>query len=142
MVGSGRLRPNPDDARPDTPKELKELISICSQYDRDKRLDFVGVNKSLKELKLVKQKKIERAQSVPNVSFSPESSVFDIGSSIYEDEVYPISPQMRDLIYESYEESSTAEQSSPDHDVLKPIKSNSSDDYDDTRTAGGGDSTC
>jgi hypothetical protein len=44
LVGSGRLKLNPEDSRNDTPKEIKELITICSQYDRNKRLEFVEVN--------------------------------------------------------------------------------------------------
>lgn len=43
MVGSGRLKPNPDDLREDTPHDLKELMVECSQYDRNKRHDFVQV---------------------------------------------------------------------------------------------------
>ncbi len=43
LVGSGRLKLNPDDAREDTPDELKDLIVTCSHYEREKRLDFVQV---------------------------------------------------------------------------------------------------
>ena len=81
------------------------MIVTCSHYDRDQRLDFVGVNTILKTIKLVKQKKIARAQSVPNVSFSPEISGLHIGSSIYEDENYPLSPHNHDHIYENYDDS-------------------------------------
>jgi serine/threonine protein kinase len=44
LVGSGRLKLNPEDSRNDTPKEIKDLIVLCSEFDRDKRLDFVGVS--------------------------------------------------------------------------------------------------
>jgi len=43
LVGSGRLKLNVDDARSDTPLEMKDLIRTCSEYDRDKRLNFVQV---------------------------------------------------------------------------------------------------
>jgi len=43
LVGSGRLKLNVDDARSDTPVAMKDLIKICSEYDRDKRLNFVQV---------------------------------------------------------------------------------------------------
>ena len=46
MVGTGRLKLDPNDARKDTPDELKELIAICSKYDRDERLNFVQVRLS------------------------------------------------------------------------------------------------
>lgn len=42
-MGSGRLKPDPEDSRQDTPNEIKELITICSHFDRDKRFDFVEV---------------------------------------------------------------------------------------------------
>jgi hypothetical protein len=103
-VGSGRLKLNPDDAREDTPRELKELMVICSHHDRDKRLDFVQINQALKPIKLTKHKKMVRAQSVPNVSFTPDTSNLNIESSIYEDEIYPASPQIHDVIYENYDE--------------------------------------
>ncbi len=48
QVGSGRLKLNPEDARKDTPKGIKDLIQICSEYDRNKRLDFVEVNTVLR----------------------------------------------------------------------------------------------
>ena len=44
MVGSGRLKPNPDDLREDTPSDVKDLMVACCQYDRNKRVDFVEVN--------------------------------------------------------------------------------------------------
>ena len=43
LVGSGRLRPNAEDCKSDTPIEIKELIRVCSEHDRDNRLDFVQV---------------------------------------------------------------------------------------------------
>jgi hypothetical protein len=76
----------------------------CSAYDRDKRYDFVQINKVLKTIKLTKHKKMMRAQSVPNVSLSPDASNLNIESSIFEDEIYPASPQIHDVIYENYDE--------------------------------------
>ena len=43
MVGTGRLKLDPNDARKDTPDELRQLIGICSKFDRDERLNFVQV---------------------------------------------------------------------------------------------------
>lgn len=43
LVGSGRLKLNSDDSREDTPDGIKDLIKICSEYDRNKRLEFVEV---------------------------------------------------------------------------------------------------
>jgi len=43
MVGSGRLKLNVADSRSDTPDGIKDLIQICSEYDRNKRLEFVEV---------------------------------------------------------------------------------------------------
>jgi serine/threonine protein kinase len=43
LVGFGRLKPNPDDARKDTPVAVKNLIAKCCEYDRNKRLNFVEV---------------------------------------------------------------------------------------------------
>jgi hypothetical protein len=51
LVGSGRLKLNPnEDARSDTPQEIKDLIISCSQYEREKRYDFIQVNKYEKQL--------------------------------------------------------------------------------------------
>lgn len=44
MVGSGRLKPSPEDLREDTPKDLKDLMTACCQHDRNKRYDFVEVS--------------------------------------------------------------------------------------------------
>jgi hypothetical protein len=44
LVGSGRLKLNAEDVRNDTPQEIKDLIISCSQYDREKRVDFIQVN--------------------------------------------------------------------------------------------------
>jgi serine/threonine protein kinase len=89
LVGSGRLKLNPEDARSDTPNEIKELIVTCSQFDRDKRLDFVAINEKLKDLRLVKLKsKLQRAQSVPNLS-----SMNMTGLNLYdEDMIYSMNP--------------------------------------------------
>ena len=43
LVGSGRLELNPNDSRIDTPDEIKDLIVTSSNFDREKRLDFVAV---------------------------------------------------------------------------------------------------
>ena len=43
QVGSGRLKLDPNDSRTETPPEIKNLISICSDHDRKKRLDFIEV---------------------------------------------------------------------------------------------------
>ncbi|CAF0825585.1 unnamed protein product [Brachionus calyciflorus] len=92
LVGSGRLRPNPDDCRSDTPSEIKELIKICSDYDRDKRLDFVQINEKFKKIKMLKLKlRLQRAKSVPNVSFNQLSSHL---SGLYEEDFYPTTPQL------------------------------------------------
>jgi hypothetical protein len=40
----GRLRPNPEDARKDTPLVVKNLISHCCEFSYDKRPSFVEVN--------------------------------------------------------------------------------------------------
>jgi hypothetical protein len=99
LVGSGRLKLDPGDARSDTPTELKDLMVTCSHFDRDQRYTFVQVNDVLRKIKLPKQKKIIRAQSVPNVNFgsSLDSSNLFIGSSIYEDDIYPATPHLNDL---------------------------------------------
>ncbi len=49
QVGSGRLKLNPDDSRADTPDQLKELIVTCSQFEREKRLNFVQVTHSIQK---------------------------------------------------------------------------------------------
>ncbi len=36
----GRLRPNPEDARKDTPIVIKNLITLCCEFQRDKRPVF------------------------------------------------------------------------------------------------------
>jgi len=114
LVGSGRLKLNPQDARSDTPDEIKDLMVTCSQFDRDKRLDFVAVsfyfyfilflvgfhlskinfhfikiNQRLKNLRLVKLKnRLQRAQSVPNVSSNNMT-----GLNLYDDEtIYTVNP--------------------------------------------------
>lgn len=33
-----------DDARVDTPVEIKDIIRTCSHYDRDKRFEFTEAN--------------------------------------------------------------------------------------------------
>lgn len=43
LVGSGRLKPNPDDVRNTTPIKIKELIKICCEHDRKLRPDFEQV---------------------------------------------------------------------------------------------------
>ena len=44
LVGSGKLKLDIDNIiRTDVPNEIKELIEICSKYDRDDRLDFIEV---------------------------------------------------------------------------------------------------
>lgn len=93
LVGSGRLKLNPEDSREDTPQDLKDLIISCSQYDRNKRYDFVEINEILKKTRLIKTKsnKLQRAQSVPNVSFNQDRSQ-GLGLSIYDDEFYPSTP--------------------------------------------------
>ena len=43
LVGMGRLKLVPEDARTETPAEIIELITICSKYDRNERLEFSQV---------------------------------------------------------------------------------------------------
>ena len=40
----GRLKPNPEDARKDTPVIVKNLITQCCEFQRDKRPNFVDVS--------------------------------------------------------------------------------------------------
>lgn len=46
----GRLRPNPEDARENTPSRVKELVAECCNFDRSKRPLFVAVRFSLTNL--------------------------------------------------------------------------------------------
>lgn len=43
-VGRGLLKLDLSQSRADTPEEIKELIMICSDFDRDNRLDFLEVS--------------------------------------------------------------------------------------------------
>ena len=51
LVGSGRLKPSPDDLRADTPQEVKDLMTACCLHDRNKRHDFVEVSRRINEKK-------------------------------------------------------------------------------------------
>lgn len=71
MVGSGRLKLNVEESRDDTPDGIKDLIKICSDFDRNKRLEFVEINDALKKIRPVRLKtKLQRAQSVPNLDYT------------------------------------------------------------------------
>jgi hypothetical protein len=52
MVGCGRLKLDLKLVRNDTPDELKHLIAVCSDYDRDKRYNFVEVSSKKRPARL------------------------------------------------------------------------------------------
>ncbi len=105
----GRLRPNPEDARKDTPIVIKNLITQCCEFQRDKRPvfdevrlkfklfflqnnflnNFVKINLKLKSLKIAK---IQRAQSAPDLSHYRAA-----GTSIIDDDIYPLTPLLDTL---------------------------------------------
>lgn len=54
LVGSGKLKLNTNDiSREDAPHEIKELIEICTKYDRDERFDFIEVIQVLQSFKIL-----------------------------------------------------------------------------------------
>lgn len=63
LVGAGRLKLILDDARSDTPVELMELITICSKYNRDERLDFVEINEKLDRIKIEPKSYVKKRHS-------------------------------------------------------------------------------
>ena len=108
----GRLRPNPEDARKDTPIVIKNLITQCCEFQRDKRpvFDevielvilgnlnvffklflnlFFKINLKLKSLRIAK---IQRAQSAPDLSHYRAA-----GTSIIDDDIYPLTPLLDTL---------------------------------------------
>lgn len=89
QVGMGRLRPNPEDARKDTPIVIKNLITQCCEFQRDKRPVFDEINLKLKSLKIAK---IQRAQSAPDLSHYRAA-----GTSIIDDDIYPLTPLLDTL---------------------------------------------
>lgn len=99
LVGSGRLKLNVEDARNDTPDGIKDLLKICSEYDRNKRLEFVEINEWFKKILPVKLKsKIQRAQSVPNLGYSYDEDRSYLSSfGMYEEEIYPQTPDLDSL---------------------------------------------
>lgn len=76
LVGAGRLKLVADDARQDTPIELMDLITTCSKYNRDDRLDFVQINEVMARIKVVKQRRpiLKRSQSLPNIYLNSYNS--------------------------------------------------------------------
>lgn len=89
LVGIGRLKPNSDDVRSDTPTTVKNLLVQCCEYNRDKRPSFEDINKILKNLKI---SRLQRAQSAPNFSFLFHQ-MLTTGASITDEDNYPTTPR-------------------------------------------------
>jgi len=94
LVGMGRLRPNTEDARHDTPQEVKDLLKNCCEFDPDKRPSFVNIHEFFLSLKVARTT-VKRSNSAPALTTRYQKTIM----SYSDEDNYPTTPLLENNFY-------------------------------------------